>query len=73
MCGQGFPYRWRLTERYLRKVVVAMRFLLETFISLLTFRFEIVEPTVTLEEAKQLKELIESQMNKNTALEYMDQ
>lgn len=50
-----------------------MRFLLETFISLLTFRFEIVEPTVTLEEAKQLKELIESQMNKNTASEYMDQ
>lgn len=43
-----------------------MHFLLKPFIELLTFKFEIVEPTVTQEEAKKLKELIESLMKENT-------
>lgn len=43
-----------------------MCFLLKSFIELLTFKFEIVEPTVTPEEAKKLEELIESLMKENT-------
>ncbi len=43
-----------------------MFFILKSFIELLTFDFEIVEPTVTPEEAKKLEELIESLMKENT-------
>ena len=49
----------------IREVIKVMCFLFKTFITLLTFRFEIVEPTVTPEEAERLKELIESLMNEN--------
>lgn len=42
---------------YNKKIV---RFIFSPFIDLITFRFEIVEPTVTPEEARQLAKLIET-------------
>ena len=48
--------KFRKMVGYFKKIVC---FIFAPFIELFTFRFEIVEPTVTPEEAKQLTELIE--------------
>lgn len=42
---------------YIKKIV---RIIFSPFVDLITFRFEIIEPTVTPEEARQLAELIET-------------
>ena len=42
---------------YIKKIV---RIIFSSFVDLITFRFEIVEPMVTPEEARQLAELIET-------------
>ena len=48
--------KFRKMIGYFKKIVC---FIFASFIESFTFRFEIVEPTVTPEEARQLTELIE--------------